>query len=84
MKIKEVESFLGFANFYWRFIQNFSHTVKSLNDLKGKRKEEMEMGRRTSTGFPGVKGQDYKSTGTLSSKKRRKIQSRNRHLRTHH
>jgi len=33
----------------------------------------MEMGRRTSMGFPEVKGQDYKSTGTLSSKKRRKF-----------
>ena len=36
MKIKEVESFLGFANFYRRFIQNFSHTVKLLNELKDK------------------------------------------------
>ena len=36
-KIKEVESFLGFVNFYQRFIQNFSHTVKLLNDLKGKK-----------------------------------------------
>ena len=44
----------------------------------------MEMGKRTSTGFPGVKGQDYKSTSTFSSAKRRKIQSRNRHLRTHY
>ena len=37
-KIKEVESFLRFANFYWRFIKNFSHTAKSLNELKGKKK----------------------------------------------
>ena len=36
-KIKEVESFLGFANFYRRFIQNFSHTAKPLNELKKKR-----------------------------------------------
>ena len=36
-KIKEVESFLGFANFYRRFIQNFSHTVKPLNKLKEKK-----------------------------------------------
>jgi len=36
-KIKEVESFLGFANFYRIFIQNFSHTVKPLNKLKGKK-----------------------------------------------
>jgi len=36
-KIKEVESFLGFANFYKRFIKNFSHIAKSLNDLKDKK-----------------------------------------------
>ena len=37
-KIKEVESFLGFVNFYQRFIQNFSHTTRLLNDLKEKKK----------------------------------------------
>ena len=37
MKIKEVESFLGFANFYRRFIQNFSYTAKPLNKLEGKK-----------------------------------------------
>jgi len=36
-KIKEVESFLGFANFYRRFIQNFSYMAKPLNKLKGKK-----------------------------------------------
>ena len=36
-KVKNVESFLGFMNFYWRFIQNFSHTAKPLNELKGKK-----------------------------------------------
>ena len=36
-RIKDVESFLGFANFYQRFIQNFSHTAKPLNELKGKK-----------------------------------------------
>ena len=36
-KIKEVENFLRFANFYQRFIQNFSHTAKPLNGLKGKK-----------------------------------------------
>ena len=30
-KVKDVESFLSFANFYRRFIQNFSHMVKPLN-----------------------------------------------------
>ena len=36
-KIKEVESFLEFANFYRQFIKNFSHTAKPLNELKGKK-----------------------------------------------
>jgi len=36
-KLKDVESFLGFANFYRRFIQNFSHTARPLNELKGKK-----------------------------------------------
>ena len=42
MKIKDVESFLGFANFYWRFIHNFSHTVRPLNKLKGKKEWKWE------------------------------------------
>ncbi len=37
IKTKDIESFLGFANFYRRFIQNFSHTAKPLNKLKGKK-----------------------------------------------
>jgi len=37
-KVKEIKSFLGFANFYRRFISNFSHMVKPLNKLKGKKK----------------------------------------------
>ena len=36
-KVKDVESFLGFANFYQRFIQNFSHMAKPLNELKDKK-----------------------------------------------
>ena len=36
MKIKDAESFLGFANFYKRFIHNFSYTARPLNELKGK------------------------------------------------
>jgi len=37
MKVKDVESFLRFANFYRCFIQNFSHTTKLLNELKSKK-----------------------------------------------
>ena len=36
-KIKEVEIFLGFTNFYGQFIKNFSHIVKPLNKLKDKK-----------------------------------------------
>ena len=36
-RIKEVESFLGFTNFYRRFLQDFSHIAKPLNKLKGKK-----------------------------------------------
>ena len=35
-KIKKVESFLGFTNFYRQFIKKFSHTARPLNKLKGK------------------------------------------------
>jgi len=37
MKVKDVKSFLGIMNFYRRFIQNFSHITKPLNELKGKK-----------------------------------------------
>ena len=37
-KVKDVESFLRFANFYWCFIQNFSYTAKPLNELKARKK----------------------------------------------
>jgi len=37
MKVKDMESFLRFANSYQCFIQNFSHTARLLNELKGKK-----------------------------------------------
>ena len=36
IKVKDVESFLGFANFYQWFIKDFSHIAVPLNQLKGK------------------------------------------------
>ena len=41
-KIKDVESFLRFTNFYRRFIHNFSYIAKPLNELKGKKKLKWE------------------------------------------
>ena len=37
-KVKEVESFLEFVNFYRRFIKNLNHTARPLNKLKEKKK----------------------------------------------
>ena len=36
-RVKDIKSFLGFANFYRWFIHNFSHTARLLNELKGKK-----------------------------------------------
>ena len=41
-RVKDMESFLGFTNFYRCFIQNFSYTTKSLNELKGKKEWKWE------------------------------------------
>jgi len=35
-KVKDIKSFLGFANFYRQFIKDFSHIAILLNQLKGK------------------------------------------------
>jgi len=37
-KIKEVESFLRFVDFYRYFIKNFSYSTKYFNELKNKQK----------------------------------------------
>ena len=42
IRVKDVESFLRFANFYQRFIHNFSYTVRPLNKLKGKKEWKWE------------------------------------------
>jgi len=41
-KVKDVKSFLRFANFYRQFIHNFSHMAKPLNKLKGKKEWKWE------------------------------------------
>ena len=35
-KVKQVQAFLGFANFYQRFIENFAKILKPLSDLTNK------------------------------------------------
>jgi len=41
-RVKDIESFLGFANFYRQFIYNFSHTARPLNKLKGMKEWKWE------------------------------------------
>jgi len=41
-RVKDVKSFLGFTNFYQRFIHNFSYTARPLNELKGKKEWKWE------------------------------------------
>ena len=41
-RIKDIESFLRFANFYQQFIHNFSYTARPLNELKGKKEWKWE------------------------------------------
>ena len=69
-KIKDVKSFLRFANFYQRFIQNFSHMAKLLNELKGKK--EWTWNKEHDKAFRELK-KNNKSTSTISPKERRKF-----------
>jgi len=34
--VTEVQSFIGFVNFYWHFVQDFSHIAKHLHQLTKK------------------------------------------------
>ena len=52
-KIKEVESFLEFVNFYQWFIKNFSHMAKPLNELK--EKKEWKWDNEYQKAFKGLK-----------------------------
>ena len=48
-KLKELQSFLGFCNFYRRFIKDYSKIVKPLNQLTGN--EEWKWGAKQQTAF---------------------------------
>src|SRR5260221_14390237 len=39
VKVKDVQSFIGFMNFYWRFIHNFSEIAHPLHVLTWKSKD---------------------------------------------
>jgi len=52
----EVQSFLGFANFYRRFIQNYSRVARPLTELtKKEKKEEWAWNREAQAAFEELK-----------------------------
>ncbi len=52
-KKQQLQSFLGFTNFYRRFIRGYSKVVKPMTQLTGKR--SMEMGGSATECVQGVK-----------------------------
>ena len=64
-----MESFLGFANFYRRFIHNFSHIAKTIKQVE--RKEGIGIDRRTSIDIQRIKREDNEPAYTLPSKEER-------------
>ena len=52
-KVKDVESFLGFANFYQQFIKDFNYITVLLNQLKGK--EEWKQTKEEQSTFKELK-----------------------------
>lgn len=55
-KIKEMQSFLGFCNFYRRFIPNYSHLSRPLHELT-KKNSNWEWKERQQTAFLKIKDQ---------------------------
>ncbi|KAJ3577041.1 hypothetical protein NP233_g61 [Leucocoprinus birnbaumii] len=53
-KVKQVQAFLGFANFYRRFIQNFAKIAKPLSDLS-KKDKPWEWGEDQQSAFEALK-----------------------------
>jgi hypothetical protein len=52
--VKNVQEFLGFCNFYWRFIPSYSRIAKPLFDLLHKDKN-WEWSEKTQEAFDGLK-----------------------------
>ena len=70
-KTKEVESFLGFTNFYRYFIKNFSYMAKSLNELKNKKDWKQEKEHQKT--FEELKGKITSQLVLTLSKRERKL-----------
>jgi len=80
MKVKDIESFLRFANFYQCFIQNFSHTARPLNELKSKK--EWKWDEEHQNAFKELKNKIISQPVLSLPKREEKFLSRNRCFRT--
>src|SRR5258708_3849624 len=63
-KVQDVQAFLGFANFYWRFIHDYSETTLPLNHLC-KKSTTWHFGVEEATAFHNLK-RSFRSTLVLA------------------
>jgi len=80
-KIKEIQCFLGFCNFYRRFIEGFSALAKRLYARTEKGMHwQLEMGRQGTTSIRRVKDETHHGTSTGLLRPPRTEQNRNGRL----
>ena len=72
---------MRFTNFYKCFIKNFSHIAKPLNKLKGKKDWEWKEHQKT---FEELKEKITSQLVLALSRKKRKIQSRDKYIRIYY
>ncbi|KAF8748060.1 hypothetical protein RHS01_11081 [Rhizoctonia solani] len=71
-KVKEVQLFLGFANFLQQFVANFSHMARPLHNLV-KKDMPWKWDTKEQEAFQGFKGRHYQRSSTLSRKPRQTL-----------
>jgi len=80
-KIKQIQCFLGFCNFYRRFMEGFSRTAKPLYAGTNKGMHwQLGMERQRTTSIPRIKDTTQHSTSTGLLRPPRTDQNRNRRL----
>ena len=77
--VKDVQSFLGFANFYQRFIEKYSQKVTPLTNLT-KKGATFSMEQRTPTSVQSNQGSIHKRQGVTHLRPGASHRSRNRRL----
>ena len=68
--VKNIQKFLGLANYYRQFIQDFTFIVRLLHDLV--KKIEIGLDRKAGEDIQRVEGEVYKRTSVNSTRLRQK------------